>query len=607
MSKSRKKRSVGLTPLREYPTYQGIYELHPRNELTVDELYAKVVLITIDWLRERVRKKGGDPEFLDVYPLPDGYKNFDTSSMEDINTTEGYYVRVINWGEKDTWALCLDEINAERLDQWFRTMVTLKKQDDFVTVACKTTCREMIGEEYAKVYRLSFLSRVLHADEDVSINEYGVDDKWNMDSRWIRLNGKSKVDCADAKATLIGNQSRNFPIMICSDALRNLIEDDEALRENLYDAIKVVGYPVVLEKSARKLFSDPSEEALAEAIESDRKCIIISGNCDSPDIREFELLDEDGRILFRKFKDLRLFIKHYIRHKGVDFSDPGLFADIREQRLLDRLTEGADPGQVDEMSKIIENLQEELDEKTRNGEALVEEVEELTRKNKKLEENNLKLYRQNSKMEKLELKLKDNDASFRAADEEKAELEERLAQARDGNVKAAERVAPLLALPFATSNPRGDFLAWVRDNYSDALIVHDRAEKEFLADNKPRDYNQLARIFHYLYGLTICLNENQGDINKAEEIAKNYDVLDEGIELTNAGDASKHHKEEYSIDITEYDPEAGSVLMNKHISIGKGMDGDSVRIYTYYDSRIGKTIIGSMMKHLPMAGLPRAK
>lgn len=117
MSKSRKKRSVGLTPLREYPTYQGIYELHPRNELTVDELYAKVVLITIDWLRERVRKKGGDPEFLDVYPLSDGYKDFDVSSMEDINTTEGYYVRVINWGEKDSAITALVQEMENRRDE----------------------------------------------------------------------------------------------------------------------------------------------------------------------------------------------------------------------------------------------------------------------------------------------------------------------------------------------------------------------------------------------------------------------------------------------------------------------------------------------------------
>ena len=103
------------------------------------------------------------------------------------------------------------------------------------------------------------------------------------------------------------------------------------------------------------------------------------------------------------------------------------------------------------------------------------------------------------------------------------------------------------------------------------------------------------------------MNENPGDIKKAEEFAKNYDVLGEGIKLTNTGDAYIHNRDAYSVDISEYDPEEGTVVMKRHIKLGKGMDGDSIRIYTYYDSRIGKTIIGSMMKHLPMAGLPRAK
>ena len=607
MARDRRKRSVGLAPLREYPTYQGIYELHPQNGLTVGELYAKAVLTAIDWVRGRVRKKEGDPEFLDVYPRPDGYKDFDVSSMEDINTNEGYYVRAINWGEKDTWALSLDEINADRLDQWFRTMVTLKKQDEFVIAACRTTCREMIGDKYADVYRLGFLSHDLLDDEDVSINEYGVGNRWNMDARWIRLNGKSRVDCADAKATLLGNQNRNFPILICSDALKEFIEADEALRVNLYDAIKVVGYPIVLEKSARKLFGEPAEEDIAAALESNRKFVFIPGNCDPSETRAFEILDEDGKVLFPIFKDMRFLIKHYTRYKDIDFSDPGLFADIRERRLLGRLPEGTDPKQLGEMSEIMESLQEERDEKTRNNEALVAKVEELEKENKELKENNRQLSRQNGRMEELELKLKDKDAGFKSAGDEIAALEKRLTQARDERAKAAARMGPLLALPFASANPREDFLAWVRESYSDALIVHARAEKEFTADDKPRDFNLLARIFHYLYGLTICMNENPGEIKKAEELAKSYDALGEGIELTNTGDAYIHNRDAYTVDISEYDPEEGTVLMKRHIKLGKGMDGDSIRIYTYYDSRIGKTIIGSMMKHLPMAGLPRAK
>ena len=52
------------------------------------------------------------------------------------------------------------------------------------------------------------------------------------------------------------------------------------------------------------------------------------------------------------------------------------------------------------------------------------------------------------------------------------------------------------------------------------------------------------------------------------------------------------------MNISQYDSEEAVVIMNKHVK--SGVDPQYlVRVYYYYDSRIGKTIIGSMPGHLP--------
>ena len=76
-------------------------------------------------------------------------------------------------------------------------------------------------------------------------------------------------------------------------------------------------------------------------------------------------------------------------------------------------------------------------------------------------------------------------------------------------------------------------------------------------------------------------------------------MLDDGLDVTFVGkEPLRHYPDDYTIDISAVNPNKKDVLMDKHISIGKGMDAGSVRIYLYYDSETGKSIIGHVYGHL---------
>lgn len=599
-----RKHLIGVTPFKQYPTYQGVYELHPHNGLSVDRLYVKAVLHTVDYLRERVSDKGGDISPLAPYPAADQYETFPQEGFEDLGPLPAYDIKIVSLNTQSTWAVRIIEPGNES-NETFHTVITLKKADDTVVLAARTFCRAPINAKPTKVFRPRVISHALMEDPDIIMTEYGVGTGYPMFKNVICINGKSNVECDTLCSELLFNSNRQYPVLILTKGMADALLESPDLNgstamNNLLEAGKCVAYFIVVENSHQKLIRNKLEqEQLADATETGRTLAVFSDDANGCEPNVFTIFDDKGVLLWPDFNGLCDHLQHNTRNRQFDYHDVGFYSDVRQQKLRETLPQTEGPEQRAAYEKIIQGYQEELDAKTKRENELLGQIADLEKDKQKLQEKNGALSRENRKLEKLQLDLDDSKLSAAKADAEITELKEQLAKAHEDNAAFAERAKPLLNIPLRDDRPtRERLVTWIQDNYGDRIVLHEKGKSSFLADDKTRDLNYFCRLMNYLYGYTKCMTENPGNPTVASEAAKAYDLLGENIKVDDSGKWSVNHYKEYTFDISDVNPNNAVVQMDKHIKIGKGMDGNSIRIYFYYDSETGKSILGQVYGHL---------
>ena len=599
-----RKHLIGVTPFKQYPTYQGVYELHPQNGLSVDRLYVKAVLRTVDYLRDRVSDKGGDISPLAPYPAADQYETFPQEEFEDLGPLSAYDIKIVSWNTQSTWAVRIIEPGNES-NETFHTVITLKKADDTVVLAARTFCRAPINAKPTKVFRPRVISHALMEDPDIIMTEYGVGTDYPMFKDLIFINGKGNVECDTLCSELLFNSNRQYPVLILTKGMADALLAFQDLNgstamNNMLEAGKCVAYFIVVENSHQKLIRIKLEqEQLADAMDTGRTLAVFSDDANGCEAKAFTIFDDEGGLLWPDFNGLCDHLQHNTRNRQFDYHDVDFYSDARQKKLLETLPRTEDPEQSAAIAEIINGYQEELDAKTQTENLLLGQIADLEKSNQKLQENNTTLSRANRKLEGLQLKLDDSKVSAATADAKITALEEQLAKAHEDNAAFAERAKALLNIPLRDDRQtRERLLAWIQDNYGDRIVLHEKAKSSFLADDKTRDLNFFCRLMHYLYGYTKCMAENPGKPTAASEAAKAYDLLGENIKVEDSGKWSVNHYKDYEFDISDVNPNKGVEKMDKHFKIGKGMDGYSVRIYFYYDSETGKSILGHLYGHL---------
>ena len=592
---------VALSSTKEYPTYQAIYELHPQNSLDASGLFRKSVLIVVDWLRGRVAESSGDTSFLSDYSNPSEYGAFQVETAANITPHSGYDASSLYSKKEKSWALRVIENNLEKdFYQSFKTDIAIKELENSVLLAIRITCREEEREELADVWRTSFVAHVLMDDEDIIITEKDCPIEFPIILGAISLNGKSKQICEMFNNGFVENDNRKFPIVIMPEAIFSRIDQDELFKK-MVDKIKGISYITMLEESVNKLFiTTMNKPELAKELEKGDKCLVITDPKDEEGFKTHVLFngirDSSGneRIDEPELDSVCKYVQNYLRKKDVDYGDLMFLFELRQVVLLENMPSGASETEKQEIVGMFEKTLEEKDEELRR---MTDEVANRDKRIKKLEKD-LKEAHHENKSDSLAMELDEVKAKSKELMEEIEAKDDELKEVRTQLHNSKERFKPIAKIPLPPNYNKETFIQWIRDNYSDAIIVHDRAEKELLRDNTFNEFGTLARMIHYLYGFTVYTNENPGDYNKAIESAKAYDILDENWEASNSGDAYIHNKEAYSLNISQYDPEEGEVILNKHVRSGVNPQ-HLVRVYYYYDSRIGKSIIGSMPEHLP--------
>ena len=173
-----------IMPFTEYNTFQGFYKIRPADEnRDLNYVFSKSILHVTDWLRERFEEAGTKTEFdpseyrfLNDYPSAKSMEteNFDVFAAENIIVTGAgtrFDIDVLGIKDFGEWAMRIFEPNnkseADYADRLFTTDIAIKKADEFVFLAIKTTCTESLlkHEKKASMFRPVFLRYIVEDTE----------------------------------------------------------------------------------------------------------------------------------------------------------------------------------------------------------------------------------------------------------------------------------------------------------------------------------------------------------------------------------------------------------------------------------------------------------
>ena len=591
-----------LVFFRQYNTYQALLEVHPSGALAADDVYRKVILYIMRWFRNRLGEEAykeiPDIAFLwDLYPDPEKYELFDPEGVSNINGFDFIDFESVFLNDKNAWVVRLTEPDngKEQKDihgRTFTTGISVYKQESSVVLGIRESCREPeANTEDAIGYRPGFV-RDMFYDPDLILTEQGIDTEFSFAHQAYRLNGKSAEACKRLYDGLIASNRRQMPVLfVPGEYYEKHAEETDKKTESL------VGYchVIVCENGCRKLFEQVMDNVEFAEVAEEGQLIFYRTNClqeypsayfedDSEDLLDNVKFIAQSEPL-RKVCDFRAF--SFETSGGISAADVKGGADETAAELLAQY------------EAEIAGLQTKVKDLERDNDLLQRRIDAIESENKKLDKEIRKSFSEISK------NIKNLDEAIAERDRVKDDLnrlrEETMRESvivRSMIRDIKERYKPLLNLPPLSREKKAEILDWIREYYSDVLVIHPKGEALFFDDKRNIDWHRFCMMIHYIAGYTRYRNE--GGIALDSQAARDYDVEDSAYTVEPSGSglgALEMHKDEYTITISE-GGESREVLMDMHVKYGKGMDSNMIRIYFHYSGVEKKTFIGAMPGHL---------
>ncbi len=585
---------------RQYPTYQALLQVYPKEGLSAEDCFHKTILYVVSWFRKRI-----DPELLASmpeleslrsYPEPDRAEDFRIEDHANIRIISLMSVRSFYWKEAGCWSFRIVEPDngtekKESFGRQFITDVSVTAAADSAVLAVRIICREPQGNmEDAGVFRPAFVKSI-SKDPALFITEAGTDPAFRFGPVPIMLNGKSQKDCTDLTEKLLRNPRRQMPVIFIPESYYEELEDSF---NGMTRSLLGYGHVVVVTRGTRKLFlSCMREERYEQAIEEDQ--IIIHRGVNPLDGTVYETtflgteLEEDHAGMVKALvmqEPLRkrycyfeyLFNKElwnaYLESRHTDF-DPGIYQD-----------------QIDEMKAAKADVE-------RDNEKLSLRIQELERQLKSRDQALLQENREKIRTEK----------QMESLQKDKARLQEELKKLGSGSAGPGtgsselgiahldEKAKYEPVLNFPVRFDKDDILDWVETYLGDYLIIHPKARRSFEACSRNIDYKRLCLMLYYLAHYTRLRNENKDESINLDEALRPYDLEDMNLSVTSVGDVT-YYKSAIKIKIHNYD---GSVRGEQYMPLHIKSDVNPrslIRIYFLYHKPIGKSIIGYLPDHI---------
>ena len=651
------KNVLPLGKYRKYNAYQAVFDVFAANDagVDVDARFKKTILLVIKWLKERYLKSApGDNavaafDSLRQYPDPEEYAGFDPSSIEDIEALDEDEIRICchrsDENNTEEWAILINEPGLKQ--ETFITDICVKKQKDRVLLAVRGAIKVPVSySEEVTYYRPAFIRMIVN-DDMLCLTESGTNIRYAFGNTAIHINGKSNTECTQFREGFIDNPSRQLPVFFVSaqafddlgfeDAYMPAAEEPKEEESAEVDSEKgsaeegstktdddqkdidhgrnivnaavyaSMGYThiFVVDGSTRKLFANTDHESLADRLEAG-EFVMLGSDETQRDYKTYFELNDKKQMIGSFMTQLRQSMERF----PYDFGDIEFYRELwirkRDDELHALVSDGNGDIDSNELLRktrmlsytisLIEAEKEQEDEDHRR------EIEELNTKIDKLtrELNKLKNYSESLKEQKQQLK-NDNRELSDKVDEVSFEKAEASANDTLSAKEYADRHIGILNPP--AKFQKDMLIDWIDKYYSDTLILHDRARHSLnSADISEQRCRIIASMIHYLHGCTLYWNMGNNDFDSDKTVQQEFVPSGYPFEVALVGTSTTNqYKTKYQIDISAYDENAGTVLMEQHIKYGKGFGDDPtmVRLYYYYDKKIGKTVIGDLPNHLP--------
>lgn len=468
-------------------------------------------------------------------------------------------------------------------------------------MAIRTTCREPVGSPPAKVYRLGYIRHGLMQDEDLILTEAYTDRQYQINGKPILVNGKSKKSCIHFCEKLLFNSERQFPLILVADP--KLYDKHKDIIDEFAYYVTGHAHVVILGDGPNKLaYSVLNRPELGNVLKDKQLAFALIDSY--PDISVDNLepkyyylagSDQDPVELLDSVKDELI---TYHRGSTYNYFVAEFYSTVKVNKIMSQVGVGGDFDREALEATISEQLAQLASARESESNLTVE----LQKKQRDYDSLNKKYNKALSDLEKAGMNQSDSYSEIESRLQEMSDaLEAEKIRNKELSKPFTDEHGALLTIP-ATNN-RDAILQWIEDSYcgeDGCLIIHDRAKDSFRRDSTNRDFRRICLMIHYLNGFTRIMNEGNDPVT-ANKKAAAFDVLNNRFEVTRSSSAEgamRLYKDEYTIDISAFDPDKKNVLLDFHIKKGKGMDTDSIRIYFHYDPEIGKSIIGYMPDHL---------
>ena len=603
-----KSRSTKLLFFRKYATCQALYEIYASDGVDGRVLFNRVVLYIMQWFVSRVGEENiaASEEFAFLKDCP---KSDEGAEKFDINVIKNFHLSSLTdaealWQEKQKiWSMRLEEPDngndaVDIQGRYFITDLSVKMGGKSTFLAVRIVCREPSQNNVdATPYRPAFM-RSMQNDGCLIITEAGLDKKYAFEKKPILLNGKAKTECQKIYSKMENARRRlQMPLLFVSS---DVYEKDTDRCNGL--AASLLGYAhfVVIKNGTRKLFAEDCIDSpeMAEEIEKGNFVLWRGSASQQPfEIFDYENEDyEEGIYHFLRERVQRESMRKAYRFEPCIFLEP-----LKEDALKSAAFDGSS-GEDSYNDIVIDRLNEELAAIRMDVESLQIERDGLRKMLNSTRKGLTRAWRDEKK--RADNLLADNEkiseelASLKGLDAEAAEK----AELDQENVYSEEQLyGPVMRIPVSANNDQ--ILGWIKSEYEDTIILHPKAEDSFKKSASNFDRRRFCMMIHYLNGYTLDRRNGRCSTPEDPDAGRSYDVAGNGFKVTfctNSSNSStiKMHGSSYKLKIKNYNPDKNEVLMDLHIKNGV-TSNEMIRIYFYYDSDLGKSIIGYMPDHLP--------
>ena len=597
---------VNLLQNRLYPTYQ-LYALMANGKTAVADGLKLGALITMRWLRRRL----GDhvPEEIKSIPDVETFREVDVTALKSVHINRGYVVDIVSLLHLGTWSMQITEPDlgsapgqAEQSraavpGRIIETNVAYHIAGKELECGFKIIVSDPEGTpREAEVYRLAIVRELLRHPS------FGLKQVVKLEEKCARIASASQVKDL---LSLWKNSGNQMPCVVFSQpgetptlAIDTAPKPDVSLvvaevqrpwarliRTKTYGHSTSVPEPYDADRIAKSLVAFSHTYYLeAGAMEKFRELSSIRFRSGDIIIMEPHVFGGATTVLpyqesAARREETVAFLKErimaYPRGKEVDYGNIPFLSAARES-LMDHL---------DAVSRRVEGVNAEWEQTIEILRAEVKgEIEKRNQENQMLRE---QLSRQRAYQLRLE---KEKDELREIHTEQVFELKEQLA-AKDGTIAYLRR---------KLSQPRDhqSICDWASDNFSDKLILHERAIG-LLKDKSAQSVN-VGLICDALDFLATDYWERRYlGVSTEEMNSRCSEKYGRPFEVKPVGNATiTYTPSQYRI---MYYPDANGNPtesdLNYHLRVGNDPE-NLLRIYFLHDDAKRKIVIGSLPKHL---------